>query len=127
VIKQNQQAVGVFHEAFKMMEEWTQILSDIYGINTMKDFTFKKVLTSAFRRIVGNGQANHIIATFNHRALRNIIQLRTSAAAEEEIRIAFCKLFTMLSARYPAVYADAVCKDDIAGPLFAVEFKHEKV
>lgn len=132
VIRDNAEAAEQFKDAFGAMEYWVRALSRMFDIDNMKDFALKKTLTSAFRRLIGNGQGNHIIATFNHRALRNIIQLRTSEAAEEEIRTAFCKVFNIVCGRYPALYADAsLLYDDAgegkAGPLFQVVFKYEKV
>lgn len=99
-------AEEIFSLAFTTMESWVRELESIYQIDEMKDFNLKKVLTSAFRRLIGNGQANHIVATFNHRALRNIIELRTSRHAEEEIRLAFAAVFALVRDRYPALYAD---------------------
>lgn len=107
VIKDNPDAVRMFGNAFKKMEEWAEDLSLLFSINEMKDFSLKKTLTSAFRRLIGNGQANHIIFTANHRALRHIIEMRTSRAAEEEIRHVFAEIFRLVSTRYPAFYADA--------------------
>lgn len=70
------------------------------------DFDTKKKATSAIRRMLPNGQANHIIFTANHRALRRIIQMRTSEHAEEEIQEVFDKILVMLKSRYPNIYED---------------------
>lgn len=101
-------AEGVFYEAFSKMEALVKVLEKHFDIDNMKDMKMKKVLTSAFRRIIGNGQANHIIFTANHRALRHIIEMRTSRGAEEEIRIVFAEVFALVAKRYPAIYHDGI-------------------
>lgn len=70
------------------------------------DFDTKKKATSAIRRMLPNGQSNHIIFTANHRALRHIIQMRTSEHAEEEIREVFEEILVILKSRYPNIYED---------------------
>lgn len=70
------------------------------------DFTSKKEITSALRRLLPNGQSNTIIMTANHRALRHIIKMRTSDHAEEEIRIVFRQVQKLLKNRYGSIYQD---------------------
>ena len=77
----------------------------------MTDFGLKKRLTSAFRRILGNGQANHLVMTGNHRAWRHIIEMRTSVHAEEEIRVIIGDVAQQLKAKFPTIYADMECSD----------------
>jgi thymidylate synthase (FAD) len=128
VIRENVELAGLFEEAIIHQEETIRRMEEVSGINRMKspaDFPKKKQLTSAFRRIVGNGVANNIEATYNHRALRHLCQLRTSRHAEEEIRIGFNLLFEQLSNRYPAIYADAT--REMVDGHFEVTFQHEKV
>lgn len=76
------------------------------GIDEMVDFFGKKQLTSAFRRLLGNGQANHLVMTANHRAWRHIIELRTSVHAEEEIRVVMGLVAEDLKRAFPNLYAD---------------------
>lgn len=106
-IRESYPARDTFQELFRYMERGVATLERIFGIDEMKDFTMKKKLTSAFRRIIGNGQANHIIGTFNHRTIRHLIELRTSRHAEEEIRLVFNQVYDLVKDRYPAIYADA--------------------
>lgn len=99
-----------FRLAITQQEASIARMTEISGINNMTtqaDFAKKKVLTSAFRRIIGNGIANNITATYNHRALRYLSVARTSRHAEEEIRLGFNSLFGQLAKRYPSIYADA--------------------
>lgn len=126
-ITEEPRAVEVFKRAIGQMEDNIAELEQIFGINEMKDFTKKKILTSAFRRIIGNGQANHICFTGNHRALRHEISVRTSFGAEEEIRLAFVDLFSKVIARYPAVYGDGKLVYQEGDSIPAVQFEHEKV
>ena len=70
------------------------------------NFDAKKKATSAIRRMLPTGQNNHIIFTANHRALRHIIQMRTSEHAEEEIHEVFTEILVMLKSHYPNIYED---------------------
>lgn len=67
----------------RFTEIWADELAD-------SSFHTKKVLTSAFRRIIGMGIATGGVWTLNARALRHVIALRTDPSAEEEI-IHICK------------------------------------
>ena len=99
-------AVPVFQRAVREMEENIAELVEITGIEDMTDFGLKKRLTSAFRRLIGNGQANHLVMTANHRAWRHIIEMRTSAHAEEEIRVIMSDVAQQLKDKFPTLYGD---------------------
>lgn len=109
-IKEDPVLEEMFCRAIEQQEESLAAMVAHTGINDMKDFSKKKELTSALRRIIGNGVANNIMCSYNHRALRHILELRSSRHAEEEIRLAMSLLFLQVSARYPVIYADAVCE-----------------
>ena len=102
-------AETVFIKAMNGMEDNLAELVKVTGIETMTDFGIKKRLTSAFRRILGNGQANHLVMTGNHRAWRHIIEMRTSVHAEEEIRVIMGDVAQQLKAKFPTIYADMTC------------------
>ena len=70
------------------------------------DFKTKKIVTSALRRMLPNGQNNIIIFSCNHRALRHIIQMRTSLHAEEEIIYVFEKVREIVKKKFPNIYED---------------------
>lgn len=131
IIKKDPWAAEFFYNAFATMELWIRQLEDHFKIDEMKGsvgFKIKKILTSAFRRIIGNGQSNHIVLTCNHRSLRHMIELRTDASAEEEIRIIFMQMFDQVKDRYPGLYADAkIVYDDDQSGLFSVKFEGRKV
>lgn len=100
------EAERIFMHAIRQMEKNLADLVDVTGIEETKDFGLKKRLTSAFRRLIGNGQANHLVMTANHRAWRHIIELRTSVHAEEEIREIMSQVAEQLKERFPTIYAD---------------------
>lgn len=100
------EAVAVFQRANEQMEDNLAELVKVTGIETMTNFGLKKRLTSAFRRLIGNGQANHLVMTANHRAWRHIIEMRTSVHAEEEIRVIMGDVAQQLKTKFPTIYAD---------------------
>jgi thymidylate synthase (FAD) len=124
-IRENIELSELFERAIVQQEEIIAQMVEVSRINSMTspgEFHLKKQLTSAFRRIVGNGVANNIEATYNHRALRHIIPMRTSRHAEEEIRLVFNDLATQLADRYPAIYADM--KREMVDGLWEITFEH---
>lgn len=69
-------------------------------------FEQKKRITSALRRILPHGIATNIIWTANHRTIRWVIEMRTSPAAEIEIRTVFDKVAEICMRDYPYLYSD---------------------
>lgn len=65
------------------------------------DFTTKKKITSAIRRLAPNGQSNEIGFGCNIRAVRHLIQLRTSRHAEWEIRLIFNQIANIVQQKWP--------------------------
>jgi hypothetical protein len=118
---------------FRRQELLQTQLHEMLRMDEMKSgalFKLKKVLTSALRRLIGNGQLNHILVTANHRAWRFIIEQRSAFGAEEEIRLWAYDLYSQLSQRYPAVYADAIVQvstDPIDLDIPQVRFENSKV
>ena len=100
------EAVAVYQRAVRQMEENLAELVEITGVEEMTNFDLKKRLTSAFRRIIGNGQANHLVMTANHRAWRHIVEMRTSVHAEEEIRAIMSDVARQLKDKFPTIYGD---------------------
>ena len=105
-IADNPEAVEIFRRAMAQMEDNLEDLVEVVNYEAITDFNLKKQLTSAFRRILGNGQANHLVMTANHRAWRHIIEMRTSRHAEEEMREVMSDVARQLKARFPTIYAD---------------------
>lgn len=120
----NPAAVQTWKRAIRQMEDNARELAEVTGISD-KPFALKKKLTSAFRRIIGNGQANHIVVTANHRAWRHMIEMRTDPHAEEEIRVVFADISRQLRERFAMIYADAIVTEEDG--IEVTTFKHSKV
>ena len=116
--------LATFDDAFRQMEDNARKLASASNIDS-KPFSLKKRLTSAFRRIIGNGQANHIVVTANHRAWRHMIEMRTDPHAEEEIRVVFADISRQLRERFKTIYADAIVTEEDG--IEVTTFKHAKV
>lgn len=87
--------------------EWGQkTLAQMFDIENIKDFTRKKHLTSAFRRVAPIGLGTGIGMNFNLRALRWIIEQRTDPAAEEEIRLVFGLVAEHAMHTWPKIFQD---------------------
>jgi len=98
-----QEAVRQAEAAYRKLEgnvPWDELSMDA-----------KKRLTSAFRRILPDGMATHMIWTANHRTLRWVIEMRTDASAEVEIRMVFDQIARICTRDYPELYQDFVYKE----------------
>lgn len=117
-------------EEFKrMVAELERIQADLqemFQIDEITDFALKKKLTSMFRRLAPIGLATSILFTANARALRHIIQMRTSASAEREIRQLFVSISRLAEGSAPNIFQDMVISDPIDG-LPEIRFGSEKV
>jgi thymidylate synthase ThyX len=71
------------------------------------NFDKKKKITSALRRPLPNGQGNEIGMSCNIRALRHVVQLRTGAGAEWEIRYVYNQIYDIVKERFPTVFYKA--------------------
>jgi thymidylate synthase (FAD) len=76
-------------------------------ITEQTPFDEKKKITSALRRILPNGIPNQIGMSINLRALRHIVQMRTSRHAEFEIRKVFNEVFLCVRNSFPMIFCDA--------------------
>lgn len=70
-------------------------------------FAFKKQVTSAARRLAPNGQTNEMGWSINLRALRHVIQMRTSAHAEWEIRYVMNQVYRLVKKKFPLIFHGA--------------------
>jgi hypothetical protein len=75
------------------------------------DFSKKKHKTSFMRRLAPEGMATTVLWTANVRTLRYTIEARTAAGAEEEIRLVFGKIGTIMRAECPAPFGDYTVED----------------
>jgi thymidylate synthase (FAD) len=69
-------------------------------------FHVKKEVTSALRRLAPIGLSTDIIWTANARTLRHVIEMRTAAGAEEELRIVFDEIARTMQAHAPGLFQD---------------------
>lgn len=112
-IKGNVDALKLFCRIKFELQDVQKQLAEIFDIdNPNMPFSEKKELTSAFRRLLPIGVATGIIGSFNFRALRHIIRMRTAIGAEEEIRIAFDKVATICVKQWPMIFQDFSCDAD---------------
>lgn len=75
-------------------------------------FHEKKHKTSFMRRFAPDGVATGIVWTANIRALRHVIEMRTAAGAEEEIRLVFGMIANIMRSEAPALFGDYHVNDD---------------
>lgn len=75
-------------------------------------FAEKKAMTSFIRRFLPEGMATAIGWSANLRTLRHTIPLRTSMAAEDEIRHVFDQIAKIMVDREPIIFQDFV-RDDL--------------
>jgi len=91
----------------RAMEEFQRHLADRFKLDDpAADFPMKKFITSAMRRFAPLGLATSILWTSNMRTLRHVIEQRTAAGAEEEIRLVFDEVASIVTTRYPAIFQD---------------------
>lgn len=69
-------------------------------------FSVKKEITSALRRLAPIGLSTDIVWTANVRTLRHVIEMRTAAGAEEELRLVFGEVAEIVRAEAPALFQD---------------------
>jgi thymidylate synthase (FAD) len=75
-------------------------------------FHVKKEVTSALRRLAPIGLSTDILWTANARTLRHVIEMRTAAGAEEELRLVFDEVAKIMRAEAPGLFQDFARQDD---------------
>lgn len=98
----------VFEQAYKNAEYHYKALMEIWSDELKPDSAFKgkKHVTSMMRRIVPMGVATGGVWTLNIRALRHIMALRASDAAEEEILHVWSRAGAEMLKQEPMLLAD---------------------
>jgi thymidylate synthase (FAD) len=76
-------------------------------------FHVKKEVTSALRRLAPIGLSTSIVWTANVRTLRHVIEARTAAGAEEEIRYVFDKVALVMQKECPLLFQDFEARWDL--------------
>lgn len=75
-------------------------------------FSVKKEVTSALRRLAPIGLSTDVVWSANARTLRHVIELRTAAGAEEEMRLVFDLIARVMRAEAPLLFADFARSND---------------
>lgn len=89
------------------MEEHQLWMADHFGLDDENvPFAEKKHKTSFMRRFAPDGVATTIGMSFNFRALRHVIEMRTDVAAEEEIQLVFDKVAERVTKEFPLLFGD---------------------
>jgi thymidylate synthase (FAD) len=98
----------VFEKAFTQDQENYKELQDIWAkwLTPESKFKGKKRITSLMRRTIGMGVATGGVWTVNMRALRHIIAMRTSEAAEEEIMHVWSRIAGFMTRHEEALLGD---------------------
>lgn len=109
----------LFIRAFLQAEQNYAEFMRIWDMNEGdKNFSYKKKVTSAGRRIVPMGVATGGLWTGNIRALRHVLALRTEPAAEEEIAHVGCLIAEDIVKREPMLFQDFEIHDGQAFPKY---------
>ena len=108
LVRKKRMSEEVFQKAFHEMEENYAALSSIWAEELAEDSKFadKKHVTSMMRRIIGMGVATGGVWSMNIRAVRHIIGMRATEAAEEEIYHVFSRVAKMMVEAEPMLCGD---------------------
>ena len=99
--------VEMFEKTYKTLEELQVTMAERLGLDDEGvQFSEKKVLTSMMRRLAPEGMSTTIGASFNFRALRHVLTMRTPKGAESEMRVVMDQLGPMCKERWPNLFAD---------------------
>jgi thymidylate synthase (FAD) len=118
-------AYDLFEEGRDYLEKLYKRIEERFDINNIKEFSRKKKLTSAFRRILPNGQCNEMGFSLNLRTARQTIEMRTSEHAEWEIRYIYNQIYKLLKKKYKVMFFDA--NEEEKEGLLEITFKNKKI
>jgi thymidylate synthase (FAD) len=118
-------AYDLVEEARQYLESWYKKVESRFDLDNQKSFDKKKKITSAIRRLMPNGQSNELGFSLNLRALRHILELRTSRHAEWEIRYIYNEIFQLVKSKYPAIFSDF--KAETVDGLLEISFSNKKI
>ena len=112
---------GIFILAFSQMEENYKELEKIWELDTSTSltFSFKKQLTSLFRRIIGMGVATGGVWSGNLRALRHICELRSEPHVEEEMILVVSLMLNILLQYESNLFGDFSFEDNYWKPQYS--------
>jgi thymidylate synthase (FAD) len=102
-----------FTDVFTYIEDkYKYLVNEVWDMDNIKDFHVKKIITSCLRRIIPMGVATGGIWTFNLRALRHVLALRTDPAAEEEITYVFSLIGKIMIESCSKIFGDFILTND---------------
>ena len=101
----------LFKTTFESLEQLQHRMSEHLKLDEEKNFARKKQFTSAMRRIAPIGLATTLGVSFNIRALRHVIFMRTSRHAEVEMRVIFNRVAEMAKYQWPNLFADFTAEE----------------
>jgi thymidylate synthase (FAD) len=96
----------LFKHAFEQIQEIYKVLVTLWLEDESVPFSEKKKITSCLRRIVPMGVCTGGVWTFNLRALRHVIALRSTEHAEEEIALVVGLIMKDLAEKEPNLFGD---------------------
>ena len=106
-VREDEHIMEVFVDTFQKLEELQKMMAEHYQLDEDgAQFSRKKEITSAMRRIAPIGVSTSIGWSTNIRALRHILEARTDPSSEEEIRVVFAKIGELVQDRYPVLFSD---------------------
>jgi thymidylate synthase (FAD) len=108
LIRKKTQSQSAFRKVFGAAEEGYKELLEIWKEEMGPDSPFKdkKHITSMMRRVIPMGVATGGVWTMNLRAVRHVMALRSSPAAEEEILHVFSRICKIMIESEPMLCGD---------------------
>lgn len=107
VVARDPIALQIFMDAAAYSELAYSRLAEHFNLDDpAQTFRFKKLVTSAIRRILPEGRGTAIGWSANIRTIRHVLELRTAPGAEEEIRIAFAQVGKLVCEMFPNFFSD---------------------
>lgn len=117
--RKKEETIRTFHEVFTHQSEAYAHLVQLWDLDGSTSFKYKKHITSALRRIIGMGCATGGVWTGNVRALRHVLAMRCSPAAEEEIAHVFSQVAQQMAEAEPMLFGDFTFQDGHWAPKYA--------
>lgn len=117
--EQRERSRLLLKEEFESQERAMRLFAAIWEPQlASNNFHVKKVLTSAFRRVIGMGTATGGVWSLNLRALRHVIASRTEEGAEEEIVHVYKKVGRHMIAAVPELFGDFTEQNGVLVPAY---------
>lgn len=103
----DQKLMAMATHQLRIDEDFQLWMSEHFGLDNDKvPFAEKKARTSFMRRFAPGGVATNIVMTANFRAVRHMIEMRTSEHAEEEIALIYRMIAHTMIEEVPYLFGD---------------------